>query len=161
MSASATSSVSPEVKQVINSVSAYYDFVAYKGAAAMIKEVSVMMTPRPADDELKEIVNRLRGGFVYFDTSSSESILNTVSQLGARAVQSERTPGVTVEVPADAVTIDGDTATVDSNKVLVTAKGVTGPATQAPYFEMAEINLVKRADGSWGIIPEAPRQAIP
>lgn len=150
-----------ETKQIINSVSSYYDFVAFKGAADMVKQVSVMMTPTPTDDKLKEIVSHLRGGFVYFDTSSSENILNTVSQLGARAIQSERNPGVTVEVPADAVSINGDTATVDTNKVLVTVNGVTGPATKAPYFEMPEINLVKKSDGSWGIIPEAPRQSIP
>lgn len=145
-------------EEIASTVSGYYDFVATEGSLDAVKGAG--LTPNATDAELKEIAASFEG-LQYFDTSSSENIKNAINQLYARATQSERKPGATVAVPVDAVKINGDTATVKASAIEVTVDGATGSATESPYFEHDEINLVKKADGSWGMIAEPARQAIP
>lgn len=146
------------VEEIASTVSGYYDFVATPGSLDAVKGAG--LTADTTDAELKEIAASFEG-LQYFDTSSSENIRNAINQLYARTTQSERKPGATVAVPVDAVEINGDTATVKASAIEVTVNGTTASATESPYFEHDKLNLVKKADGSWVMIAEPARQAIP
>lgn len=152
---------SPDVETIAVTLGSYYEFVASAGALDKVKEAVKALPPDPSGMDPNQVAAGFTEGYKYFDTSSSKNVSNAISELYARTTQSERKPGATVSVPAEAITVKGNTATVDASKILVTVNGVTGPSTKSPYFEMAEINLVKKADGLWGMIPEAPRQSIP
>lgn len=163
ISSTATADVSADadVEDIVSTVSGYYKFVSSPGSLDKVQAAGSALSPKPTDEELTQFASNFSEGFKYFDTSSSENITNAHNQLFARATQSSRKPGATVNVPAEAVTVTGDTATVDATKVIVTLNGQAGPSTMTPYFEHAQLALVKDASGSWVIIAEAPRQAIP
>lgn len=162
---SPTVTVETETEAVISTIEGYYDFVSNPDSFEKVKQAGSTVTGRTeiTETELTEIAASLPEGFQYFDTSNSQNITNSYSQLFARVTQSERTPGVEVSVPVEAVTITGETATVKSALIEVTSKSNTHTlnATEAPYYEAVQINLVKSETGKWVIIPEPPRHSIP
>lgn len=150
-----------DVEAIAVTVGSYYNFVASAGALDKVKAAASALPQDLNGVDTNQVAVGFPEGLKYFDTSSSANLTNALSELYARTTQSERKPGATVSVPTEAVTVNGNDATIDTSKVLVTVNGVTGPSTKSPYFEMEQINLVKKADGSWGMIPEGPRQSIP
>jgi hypothetical protein len=159
---------SAAIGKIVETANGYYRFVGSTGSSEKLKEnyekVKQPRTqyddPAPTETELKQLVAAFPEGFQYFDTSSFDNALKAYYQLFARANQSERTPGTVVTVPAEAVTVDGDKATIDSAKVLVKSNGKAQSSTEAPYFENAQLNFVKKSDGSWVMIAENTRHSI-
>jgi hypothetical protein len=159
---------SAAIEKIVETANGYYRFVGSTGSAEKLKEnyekVKQPRTqsddPAPTENELKQLVPAFPEGFQYFDTSSYDNALKAYYQLSARTNQSHRTPVTAVTVPAEAVTVDGDKATIDSTKVLVTSNGKAQSSTEAPYFENAQLNFVKKSDGSWVMIAENTRHSI-
>lgn len=163
-SASPSPSVSTnaETGKVASVLTEFYKFVGSPDSLAKVKEAGKDYESNRTDAELNQMVTEFPEGFKYFDTASSKSISDSYNQLIARTTQSNRTgSAVTVTVPVEAVTIKDGKATIDSAKLKVESKGKTSAGTEAPYFENAQLNLVKSADGSWVLIPEPPRHTIP
>lgn len=157
-----SASTEAEVEKVASALTQFYKFVGSPESFEEVKEAGKDYGPDFTDAEWKKMAADFPEGFKYFDTSSSKSISDSYNQLLARTTQSNRTGGVvTVTVPVDAVTANEGKATIDSTKLKVESKGKTSTGTEAPYFENAQLNLIKQADGSWVLIPETPRHSIP
>lgn len=155
-------STNVETGKVASALTEFYKFVGSPDSLAKVKEAGKDYESNRTDAELKKMVTDFPEGFKYFDTSSSKNISDAYNQLVARTTQSNRTGStVTVTVPVEAVIAKDGKATIDSTKLKVESKGKTSAGTEAPYFENAQLNLVKSADGSWVLIPEPPRHTIP
>lgn len=155
-------STSAESGRVASALTEFYKFVGSPDSLAKVKEAGKDYESNRTDAELKKMVEGFPEGFKYFDTSSSKNISDSYNQLIARTTQSNRTGSmVIVTVPAEAVTVKDGKATIDSAKLKVESKGKSSAGTEAPYFENPQMNLIKKTDGSWVLIPEAPRHTIP
>lgn len=155
-------STSAESGRVASALTEFYKFVGSPDSLAKVKEAGKDYESNRTDAELKKMVEGFPEGFKYFDTSSSKSISDSYNQLIARTTQSNRTGStVVVTVPTEAVTVKDGKATIDSAKLRVESKGQSSAGTESPYFENPQMNLIKKTDGSWVLIPEPPRHTIP
>lgn len=151
-----------ETGKIVSVLTQFYTFVGSPESLVKVKEAGKDYGPDFTDAEWKKMAADFPEGFKYFDASSSKSISDSYSQLVARTTQSNRTGEVvTVTIPADSVAITESKATIDATKLKVESKGKASTGTEAPYFENAQLNLIKQTDGSWVIVPETPRHSIP
>lgn len=147
-----------DVEAIMVTMNGYYDYITQPETLASVKQAgerfSGLSEAEVTDDDLDEMVADFPEGFQYFDTSSGNRIKAAYMQLltGSSLIQS--LPGLSFDVPQEAVTVAGDTATVNQTIINILKNGEdTGGDDDVNSSHLTE--LVKQ-DGTWVIVGEMP-----
>lgn len=153
-----------DATKIVETVNGYYDFITAPDSSEKIKSAGVDVVGKKAtDEEIQAFAESFPEGFQYFDTSTTKLIQRayTVMSVGALSLQPDT---VKISVPEESVTVDGDTATVNTTWIAVVKNGKTYPTSpESTPDESDLIQLVKKDDGSWVIVPNSsmPKPTVP
>lgn len=153
-----------DTTKILETVNGYYDFITSPDSSENIKSAGADLVGKKAtDEEIQSFAEDFSEGFQYFDTSTTQLIKSayTVMSVGAQSLQPD---SVQISAPEESVAVNGDTATVNTTWIEVVKNGKTYPTSpESDPDESDLIQLVKKDDGSWVIVPNSslPKPTVP
>lgn len=158
-------SATDNTAKILTTVNGYYDFITDPESPDKIKSAGDPLVGKAAtDEEMRTFAEDFSEGFQYFDTSTSDLIRRSYKSMSLGSLSLTEQGSITISAPEESVTIDGDTATVNTTWISATKNGKklrTAPESSPDASDL--IQLVKKDDGSWVIVPSSsmPKPTVP